>query len=168
MPQREQGAETDEPSAPSDTGARHTHLTGVFGAVLLAAIGLLFLGGSLNLEFGSVGMMGPGFFPMVLSIIALGLATALMLQSLGRADAMYPVEVRPLLSVAGAILAFALLIEHVGFIPTIFATVLLAASADTEARLGSTVALGATVSVGAWALFSLGLGLSMPAFRMAF
>lgn len=160
-----------ETGEPSNAGAKKPFWArnppGILGALLLAAIGFIFLVDAGDLDVGTAGMMGPGYFPIALAIILFGLSAAILFQALRTSGKLPDIPLRPLLAVSAGILSFALLIEPFGLIPALIATVCLSSLADRQTKLPAVLALGVGVAVGAWLIFSLGLGLSMPAFRWA-
>ena len=79
-----------------------------------AAIGIAL---SSRLELGSPSRMGPGFFPMGLSLILMVLGAIVLVRALLERDAeeIGAVNPRPLVVVLGAVVLFSLLLERWGF-----------------------------------------------------
>lgn len=164
---------------------------------LLAGLVVMALGGfvvwhGLGYRLGTVSRMGPGFFPVMLGwlTVALGallVASALIGPALGRwfgasglgasgAEAgeeagrwgLPRVAWRPLLAVLAAIGCFALLLRLVGLLPAIAVTVAVASLGDRAVRLHEVALVGLGAVVGAWAIFHVGLGLTVPILRWPF
>jgi hypothetical protein len=137
--------------SPQDVGA----------AVVFMAIGLagVYLGS--DLTFGSAARMGPGYFPIILSwiIFAIGLVVGFKGLTI-RGPAIEPVQLRPILVIIAAILAFGYLVEKVGLAITAALLTVLAGYARRDVSLWETLLLAVGL-----ALFSVGLfvyGLSQP------
>jgi hypothetical protein len=145
---------------------RRANLRDLVGGLLVAAVGLCFLVGALNMRIGSAMEMGPGYFPMLVGgvVIALGLVIAAV--SFARPGRIEEVEGRPMLAVFASIGGFALVLGQFGLIPAIVAGVGLAALGDRTSRPLPTLVLAVTVALGSWLAFSVGLGLPMPGLRV--
>jgi hypothetical protein len=140
--------------SPQDLGA---------GAVFMA-IGLAgFYFGS-DLAFGTASRMGPGYFPMLLSGLITALGAAVASKGL-TADGppMERVQVRPMLFIFAAILAFGFLIESVGLALTALLLTVLAAFARREVRFGETLVLGVGLGLFTVVVFVYLLGQALPA-----
>ena len=129
--------------------------------ILIGAAGLIF---GQELRFGTAARMGPGYFPIVLSIliIALGLIVA------GRglaADgpAVEKFHVRPISFVIVAIVASGFLLNSVGLALTAIIVTLIAAYARPEVNLRETLLLGAGLAVFTVIVFVYALGQPLPA-----
>jgi hypothetical protein len=137
--------------SPQDIGA----------AAVFMGIGLAGLYFGSDLAFGSAGRMGPGYFPIILSALILGIGIIVGLKGLTiegpPLEAMY---LRPILVVVTAILAFGLLVDRVGLAITAALLTVTAGFARRQVNLLET----ALLAIGL-ALFSVGLfvyGLSQP------
>lgn len=75
---------------------------------------------------------------------------------------------RPALAVLGGGLVFALLIEHVGLIPSVFALVLIVATGDDKLSIRAKFGLAIVLSALTFAIFKLGLSLPVPAVEWSF
>lgn len=97
----------------------------ILAGLMFVSIGLLGLGLSNGLAFGTTSHPGPGFFPVVLSlgVVAIGLGVA------GRAvvRATGPVPAfawRPFFLITLAVVLFALVIERMGLVPAVLVATL--------------------------------------------
>jgi hypothetical protein len=137
--------------SPQDIGA----------AVVFMGIGLAGLYFGSDLAFGSAGRMGPGYFPMILSSLILGIGVIVGLKALTiEGPPIEAMHLRPILVVVAAILAFGYLIDRIGLALTAALLTVMAGFARRDVNLLET----ALLAVGL-ALFSVGLfvyGLSQP------
>lgn len=120
-------------------------------------------------EMGVVRRMGPGFFPILLGWILTGLGVVVVLMSLRNVEHVLKpprFEARPFFAVLCAVLAFALLINRIGLIPTTVILVVIASAGNTTFRPARALVLGVTLAVLAWLVFSLGLQMNLPAFEL--
>ena len=92
-------------------------LTGdLLAGVTFVAIGAVFIALGRDLRFGSVGQPGPGFLPVLLSVILIALGSALVLSHLlakGSGEGVTRPKARPFLAAIG-LFAFTALIEPAG------------------------------------------------------
>ncbi len=139
----------------------------VAGGAIAAAVGLAFLVASLRYGIGTLRSMRAGMFPLGASAALLAIGVALVLDGLRRPPpdgAGESVSWRALLAVTAGIAAFALLVRPFGFVPAVAAAVVLSALGDPESRPVPIVALAAFLCLCVWLVFSLGLGMTLPAF----
>jgi hypothetical protein len=135
-------------------------------SLVVLAVGLFFIFNGMNYAMGTSTRMGPGFYPVLLGIIAVILALILLVPALTREGHLEPVAWRPFLAVSAAIAAFALTLRTLGVAPAIFATVVVSAFADRTARPLSTIVVAIAIVAGTWLVFIKGLGIPLPLFRM--
>jgi len=111
-------------------------------------VGVVFAATALaKLPIGSAAQMGPGYYPILLSIVLVGLGAAIAFGFGGEGDDPGEmISLRSLLLVAGAPVLFALTIRSLGFLPATFLAVFAAALADRSATLvqALTTAIGLT------------------------
>lgn len=139
--------------------------TELAGGSIAMAIGAFAVWEASGYSIGELSQMGPGYFPLALGLIMIGLGAALIYEG-RRADA-EPAERpawRTLVAVLAGIGAFALLLERTGLVPASVALVLLAALAEPQFRPGQTVLLALAVSAISVLIFSLMIGMPLPAF----
>jgi hypothetical protein len=130
-----------------------------FGAaVVFAAIGVAGICFGRDLAFGRAAAMGPGYFPVVLSWIILGLGVVLGVRALSlEGPGIEPVQLRPLLVIVAAILGFGYLIDRVGLALTAALLTVLGAFARRDVNVWETLLLAAGLAVFAVLLFVYGL-----------
>jgi len=137
-----------------------------FGAAcvfaLVGAAGLYF--GS-DLTFGSPARMGPGFFPIILSWLILGVGAIAALRALAfDGPAVEAPKLRPILMVCVAILSFGLVVERFGLALAAIAVTFLAALARPYVDWRETALLSLALAAFSVALFVYALGQPMAAF----
>jgi putative tricarboxylic transport membrane protein len=140
--------------SPQDLGA----------GVVLTLIGLAgFYFGS-DLAFGTAARMGPGYFPMLLSVLIIAIGLVVGARGLTIAGPpIEPVQLRPILFIIAAILVFGFLIEAIGLALTAVVLTVLAAYARREVNLRETILLGVGLAVFTVVVFVSVLGQPLPA-----
>jgi hypothetical protein len=139
--------------------------TELAGGSIAIAIGGFAVWEASGYSIGQLSQMGPGYFPVALGVVMIGLGAALIFE--GRRVDAEPAENpawRTLVAVLAGIGAFALLLERTGLVPASVALVLLAALAEPQYRPGQTVLLALAVSAISVLIFSLMIGMPLPAF----
>jgi len=125
--------------------------------VLFLVMGLIFLITGWDYPNGSMRRMGPGMFPMLVSIVLMGCSLALIIGSLGRIKAEWfslaamRAQARPVLAILLAVSSFGLLIEDAGVILAVFVMIMISYLAGDRRRLlpalAGAVALSAIIAV---------------------
>ena len=99
------------------------------GAIFFA-IGAAFALGARSLETGSAFRMGPGYFPLLLSVILMLLGAIIIASSFASQNQpLGPVPWRGLVLVLAAPVVFGLSVRKLGLVPAIVLTVVLAVAA---------------------------------------
>jgi putative tricarboxylic transport membrane protein len=136
---------------------------GVAVACALAVVGLVFLWQAALLDFGDIGLPGPGFFPLLLGAALVGLSVLIGIDH-WRESHGPSVEIghRDVLIVSAALLAVPLLFEALGAYITLglFGAALLVLIARTPVWLAGAAALIAMAAC--WYFFQVLLGLQLP------
>ncbi len=113
-------------------------------------------------SLGSVGRMGPGYFPLLLASLLGALGVVLIGRSIligGEPVARF--RALPLAVIATAICLFGVLIEPLGLIISLVVLTLMSASVGAQFRLAETVALTAALVFFCVAVFVYALGLPL-------
>jgi hypothetical protein len=140
--------------SPQDVGA----------AVVFIVIGLAGAWFGNELRFGSAGNMGPGFFPVILSWVIVGIGVVVGLKGLSiEGPRIEPIQLRPMLVIIAAILAFGFLIDRIGLALTAALLTVLAAYARRDVNPIETLLLAAGLAVFSVGLFVYGLAQPFPA-----
>jgi hypothetical protein len=140
--------------SPQDIGA----------AVVFMGIGLAGLYFGSDLAFGSARLMGPGYFPMILSSLILGIGVIVGFKALAiEGPPIEAMHLRPILVVVAAILAFGYLIDRIGLALTAALLTVMAGFARRDVNLLETALLAVGLAVFSVALFVYGLSQPFPA-----
>jgi hypothetical protein len=137
---------------------------GIIVAAMLAVIGLVFAQQASLLEFGDLGLPGPGFFPLLLGVVVMFLAVVTggrLLLASGESEPVW-LGHRDVLIVLAALIAVPPLFERLGVYLTLglFGAVLLVLLARTSIVVAALSAAAAMAAC--WYFFQVLLGLSLP------
>lgn len=140
-------------------------LVTALSAALVALIGVFFVLGVRNLEFGTARMMGPGYFPVTLGAILLCLAVAILITgSLRREEITERFAIRPFIAVLASVLVFTLTVEPAGLVPAVAIATLVASTASPMAKLRTAIATSVVTAGLCWLIFIVGLGVPVRPF----
>ncbi len=134
----------------------------MLAGAMFCAIGAVFLYAGQDYPLGTARVMGPGYFPRLVAILVMILGALTALRSYIRDEAEespFNAKIWPFLTVFSAVIAFALLVERVGLIPTLAITIILSRFAAPHTRpleLLGLVAIVSTVIVGVF-VYALGV-----------
>jgi hypothetical protein len=135
----------------------------VLGGLLLVGLGVAGLVFGAPLAIGTPRRMGPGFFPMILSWLLIGLGGVVAIGGAVRAGATASrIAWRPLILITVAVGAFGALIDRTGLLLATVAVVALSAFAGRDARPAEVAALAVTMAVCTAVLFVYALGQPLP------
>jgi len=137
----------------------------IIGGLLVVAVGLCFAIGAFHFRMGTVMNMGPGFFPLATGIITTVLGIVIVIVAFKSSEVFNDVEWRPMVGVLAGIAGFAAMIGKFGLIPAMLLGVALSAPGDRTSRWVPTAIVAVVAAVGAWLVFSVGLGLQMPGLK---
>ena len=148
-----------------------------------AGVSFLLIGGffatlASRYKFGSTEAMGPGFFPLLLGFLLMGVGLAVSLQATyfgGKGEAeeegtLGSFAWRPLLHIIGANIAFGVLLVGLpklglpsfGLIAAIYALTLLAYGADGNFKVKEGLILASLLAVGSYLIFTCLLKMQIP------
>ena len=134
----------------------------VLSGAIFAGVGLWFTAQSMNLTMGTTRSMGPGYLPMLLSVVLIAFGLAVLARGLLRgAGPVTAVPLRGLLAVVAALLIFAFCTRGAGLVPTVFAMVLVTCLGSRRARPVPSVILAAALALFCMVAFIWGLGLPL-------
>ena len=140
--------------SPQDVGA----------AVVFMAIGLAGVYFGRDLALGTAARMGPGYFPVILSWTIFGIGVVVGFKGLTiEGPRIEPVQLRPILVIVAAILAFGYLIEKLGLAITAALLTVLAGYARRDVSLWETLLLAAGLALFCVGLFVYALSQPFPA-----
>jgi hypothetical protein len=133
-------------------------------AIVFLLMGLAGLYFGKDLNYGSAGHMGPGYFPVILSWMIIGIGVIVGLMSLSiEGPPIEPPQFRPLFFVLLSVVVFGYMMSYVGLAITGVVMTLIAAFARREVKLFESLLLGIGLSIGCVLIFAYGLGQPLPA-----
>jgi len=116
-----------------------------------------------KLPIGTAAQMGPGYYPILLSIILVGLGAAIAFGFAGESEVPGEmISLRSFLLVAGAPILFALTIRSLGFLPATFLAVFAAALADRSTGIVHSLATSVGLTAFCVAVFIYGIKVPYP------
>ena len=138
--------------------------------IVIAAIGLWT---SRHYPIGTALRMSTGYVPRLLCWLLMALGAVVLIQGLLEQPAPEPAgergpedgviaQLRPVVVVTIALIAFALTLESLGLVLSILALTVIASFATRELKLWETIAAAAGLSVLTYAIFVFGLSLPIP------
>jgi hypothetical protein len=158
-----EGPQTASPHPALRILARKNVLAGLM-FVGIAALGLVV---SRHYPIGTALRMGTGYVPRLLCWLLMGLGAAILVQGLREKDEPAAgggggIGLVPVTVVTASLTAFALAIEQLGLVVAILLLVGIGALAARGIKLWETLAAALGLIVLSWAIFILGLGLTIP------
>lgn len=133
--------------------------------LIFIAIGILFGLGSIGLEIGTALRMGPGYFPLVLAGLLVGLGLVILAHGLGHPTTgglAFPWRGLVLILVAPVV--FGLTIRGLGLVPAVMLVVLISAFASQRMSMLLALVLSVALTLFCVLVFSFGLGLPLRLF----
>lgn len=147
---------------------KHIEYRDLIAGIVLASFGLFVaLHAGSHYSIGQASQMGPGFFPVGLGWVLVGLGGVIALLAFRKTVQVLhppPVSLRALIAIPAAILVFSLLVERLGLVPATVALTFIAVFAEKPFKLRRTVLLAAGLSLLSWLIFTAWLGMTLPAF----
>jgi hypothetical protein len=145
---------------------RHFNKPDFAAALVLIALGGFAAYVALDYPLGTLRRMGPGFVPLMLSVILMGLGGFLAFGATRATGAegagSIDIRLRPTILVLGAMLAWGLLVRRIGFLPATFMLVCLCSLAERGTRPLPTILLASGVCLFGWVVFIYGLKVPLP------
>jgi putative tricarboxylic transport membrane protein len=158
---------TDSPNtAPPHHAVHILGRKNVLAGLMFVAIAALGLWVSRDYPVGTALRMGTGYVPRLLCWILMGLGAAILIQGLREKGA--PPErvtlgqLLPVGVVTASLIAFALAIEQLGFVLSVLLLVGVGAGAARDIKAWEALAAAIVLITLCWAIFILGLGLTIP------
>jgi hypothetical protein len=160
---------TDSPqSAPQHRLLRILTRKNVLAGLMFIATAALGLWVSRNYPVGTALRMSTGYVPRLLCWMLMGLGAIVLVQGIRESGPLDRPEtgalfaLKPILIVSASLVAFGLALERLGLVLAIAVMTTIASLAARDLRVWETVAAAAGLIVLSWAIFILGLGLTMP------
>jgi Tripartite tricarboxylate transporter TctB family len=151
----------DKALGDEDMSLRFGNEKTLLSGIVFGLIGTTVLCLDRNYELGSATAMGPGYFPMLVSVLLIGLGLANIVIAI-KAKMRTPLEkpaLRALLMIALGVLLFGVVIDRFGLLPAILALVVCASLTGARYRLWEVMVILMILSIIAGGLFVYGLGL---------
>jgi hypothetical protein len=133
---------------------------------MFLVVGLSFAYGATEYSMGSAARPGPGYFPMILSVImailgAVVIFTSLTIEVEG-GDPIGDIAWRPLLVIVGSIVLFGVLLPRLGMILTTPILIIAVSMAGRQFKWTGVLIASAVLTVFCWLVFIKGLALTIP------
>ena len=137
-----------------------------WSGLMFVSVGIAFAVGATNYSMGSSARPGPGYFPLILSVIMaiLGgvvLFKALTIETEG-GDPIGAFAWRPLIVIVAAITVFGLALPRLGMLITVPLLIFITSLAGDEFHWKGVLANAVVLTIGAWGIFIAGLKLTIP------
>ena len=137
-----------------------------WSGLMFVVAGVVFAVGATNYSMGTSARPGAGYFPLLLSIImaifgAIVLFKALTIETPG-GDPIGAIAWKPLVIIVIGITVFGLTLERLGMMITVPLLIIIASLAGDEFKWKGVIANAAVLTIGSWAVFVLGLKLTIP------
>ena len=133
----------------------------LLAALAVVAFGLVWLAIAATYPMGTLVRAGAGFFPAALSVVLIVIGFVLAWQSRSEASDALDLRPRPAVLILGGILAWALLVDRIGFLPATAILVALCALAERESTWLSAVGTTVFLCLFGYVVFIEGLGIPL-------
>ena len=134
-----------------------------WAGLMLIALGAMTVLVSRTYPMGTVLRMGAGYFPTVLGGILVVFGLILLIRGVRSTDRIEPNwSPRALFVIPVTLVLFALLVERIGFVPSLLLLIVGSAAASREFRPIEAVSVGAVLTALCVAVFIWGIGLPYP------
>ncbi|MFL6662548.1 MAG: tripartite tricarboxylate transporter TctB family protein [Rhizobacter sp.] len=137
-----------------------------WSGLMFIVVGVVFAIGARNYSLGSSARPGPGYFPLMLSVImailgAVVLFKALTIETEG-GDRIGDIAWRPLLVIVVAILVFGATITWLGMIIAVPILIAISSLAGDEFHWRDVIINAIVLTIASWLIFIVGLKLTIP------
>ena len=137
-----------------------------WSGMMFVAVGVAFAVGAGNYTLGNSARPGPGYFPLMLSVImailgAIVLFKALTIETEG-GDKIGAIAWRPLLVIVASIAVFGVALPRLGLFLTVPLLIVMVSFASEEFKWLGVLINAVVLTVFAWAVFVAGLKLIIP------
>lgn len=141
-----------------------SNLKDIVGGLGLTVLGTYVLLTAFDLGIASATRMGAGYFPMMLGVALIISGLLIFLPALNTPDTPPRIAWRSLFAVVAGMTGFLLVVDRFGLVPAICVLIAIAALADRGSTVRGTVVLMLVISMAAWLVFRVALGLPLPGF----
>ena len=137
-----------------------------WSGLMFIVMGIAFAWGATAYSMGSAARPGPGYFPFGLGILLAILGAAVLFQSLTvdtpDGDPIEKFAWRPMIVITLSLIVVGLALPKLGMIISLPLLVVMASFAGDEFHPVEVAINAAVLTVGSWAIFIKGLGLTIP------
>ncbi len=137
-----------------------------FSGLMFLVVGLAFAYGATDYSMGAAARPGPGYFPLILSVLlailgAIVVFTSLTIEVEG-GDPVGHIAWRPLIVIVVAITLFGALLPRLGLVITVPVLIVVVSWAGEEFKWLGVAINSVVLTVFSWLVFVKGLGLTIP------
>jgi Tripartite tricarboxylate transporter TctB family len=137
-----------------------------WSGLMFIATGIGFAIGATNYSMGSSARPGPGYFPLILSVIMALLGCVVLFKSLTieteDGQPVGQIAWRPLLVITASIVVFGLALPRLGMFATIPLLILMVSFAGGGFSWKDWLGTSIVLTLGSWVIFIYGLNLTIP------
>ena len=137
-----------------------------WSGLMFIVMGIAFAWGATAYNFGSAARPGPGYFPFGLGIILAILGAMILFKSLtvdtDDGEPLGAFAWRPIVVITLSLVVFGFVLPKLGMVIALPLLVFMASLAGDEFHWGEVAINAAVLTVGSWAIFIKGLGLTIP------
>jgi hypothetical protein len=137
-----------------------------WSGLMFIVAGIAFAWGATAYNFGSAARPGPGYFPFGLGVLLVILGAIVLLKSLTvdtpDGDPVEKFAWRPIIVITLSLVVFGFVLPKLGMIISLPLLVFMASFAGDEFHPVEVAINAAVLTVGSWAIFIKGLGLTIP------
>ena len=137
-----------------------------WSGLMFIVAGAVFAVGATNYSMGSSARPGPGYFPLILSVLMAILGAVVLFKALtietDDGDPIGAFAWRPLIVIVAAIAVFGLALPRLGMLITVPMLIFITSLAGDEFHWKGVLINALVLTVGAWAIFIWGLKLTIP------
>ena len=137
-----------------------------WSGLMFIVAGAVFAVGATNYSMGSSARPGPGYFPLILSVLMAILGAVVLFKALtietDDGDPIGAFAWRPLIVIVAAIAVFGLALPRLGMLITVPILIFITSLAGDEFHWKGVLINALVLTVGAWAIFIWGLKLTIP------
>ena len=137
-----------------------------WSGLMFVLVGVVFAVGATNYSLGSSARPGPGFFPLILSVIMAILGAIVLFKSLTieteGGDPIGSIAWKPLIVIVLSITVFAIALPRLGMVLTVPILIIMTSFAGDEFHWKGVLLNALVLTFGSWVIFVWGLKLTIP------
>lgn len=137
-----------------------------WSGIMFLVVGIVFAVGATNYSMGTGARPGPGYFPLILSVILAILGAVVLFKSLtietDGGDPIGNIAWRPLLVIVAAIAIFGAMLPRLGLFITVPVLIIIVSFAGDEFKWRGVIIAAISLTAFSWLIFVAGLSLTIP------